>query len=221
MLDVWREPLCELIGSEVQVDHSVELPVRLPAARLMPTALVAPRVPAAGDSRVQRPHARRGPAADGDRLRAAGRHPRLSAGRRPGALRGGLPRTPRPTTRAPSPSASTTRRRRSSASSSSATRSRAAHARPRLTFRRDAPAQSLASITGVVFVVFLVISALLARIFSADSAQRAAIIAVVQDRGRGDTNAVISTDPGMRRQRRVPRARRLNAAALKAPDRSR
>lgn len=42
VLDVWREPLCELIGSEVQVDYSVELPVRLPAARLMPTALVAP-----------------------------------------------------------------------------------------------------------------------------------------------------------------------------------
>jgi hypothetical protein len=42
VLDVWREPLCELIGSEVQVDCSIELPVRLPAARLMPTALVAP-----------------------------------------------------------------------------------------------------------------------------------------------------------------------------------
>jgi hypothetical protein len=42
VLDVWREPLCELIGSDVQVDYSVELPVRLPAARLMPTALVAP-----------------------------------------------------------------------------------------------------------------------------------------------------------------------------------
>jgi hypothetical protein len=42
VLDVWREPLCELIGSEVQVDYSLELPVRLPAARLMPTALVAP-----------------------------------------------------------------------------------------------------------------------------------------------------------------------------------
>src|SRR5437588_3265351 len=42
VLDFWREPLCELIGSEVQVDYSLELPVRLPAARLMPTALVAP-----------------------------------------------------------------------------------------------------------------------------------------------------------------------------------
>ena len=42
VLDVWREPLCELIGTEVQVDYSVELPVRLPAPRLMPTALIAP-----------------------------------------------------------------------------------------------------------------------------------------------------------------------------------
>jgi hypothetical protein len=41
VLDVWREPLAEL-GSDVKVDHSIELSVRLPAPRLMPTALVAP-----------------------------------------------------------------------------------------------------------------------------------------------------------------------------------
>jgi len=41
VLDVWREPLSELIGSFVSVDHSVELSVRLPAPRLLPTALVA------------------------------------------------------------------------------------------------------------------------------------------------------------------------------------
>jgi hypothetical protein len=41
VLDVWREPLRELIGSGVAVDHSVELSVRLPAPRLLPTALVA------------------------------------------------------------------------------------------------------------------------------------------------------------------------------------
>src|SRR6201994_5018127 len=33
VLKVGAEPLCELIGSEVQVDYSVELPVRLPAPR--------------------------------------------------------------------------------------------------------------------------------------------------------------------------------------------
>jgi hypothetical protein len=42
VLDVWREPLCDLIGAEVMVDYSVELPFRLPAPRLMPTALIAP-----------------------------------------------------------------------------------------------------------------------------------------------------------------------------------
>ncbi len=42
VLDVWREPLGDLIGAEVTVDHSVELSVRLPAHRLLPTALVAP-----------------------------------------------------------------------------------------------------------------------------------------------------------------------------------
>jgi hypothetical protein len=42
VLDVWREPLCDLVGAEVMVDYSVELPFRLPAPRLMPTALIAP-----------------------------------------------------------------------------------------------------------------------------------------------------------------------------------
>src|SRR5579884_3502870 len=41
VLDVWREPLGDLVGA-IQVDHSVELATRLPAARLLPTALVAP-----------------------------------------------------------------------------------------------------------------------------------------------------------------------------------
>ncbi|HTX08335.1 MAG TPA: hypothetical protein VME22_06970 [Solirubrobacteraceae bacterium] len=42
VLDVWREPLGELLGSSVSVDHSIELSVRLPAHRLLPTALIAP-----------------------------------------------------------------------------------------------------------------------------------------------------------------------------------
>jgi hypothetical protein len=41
VLDVWREPLSHLAGSGVAVDHSVELSVKLPAPRLLPTALVA------------------------------------------------------------------------------------------------------------------------------------------------------------------------------------
>ena len=41
VLDVWREPLGKLVDSAVAVDHSVELSVRLPAHRLLPTALIA------------------------------------------------------------------------------------------------------------------------------------------------------------------------------------
>jgi hypothetical protein len=42
VLDIWREPLADLAHSHVTVDHSIQLDVRLPAHRLMPTALVAP-----------------------------------------------------------------------------------------------------------------------------------------------------------------------------------
>jgi hypothetical protein len=41
VLDVWREPLQDVLGAEITVDHSVALSVRLPAPRLLPTALVA------------------------------------------------------------------------------------------------------------------------------------------------------------------------------------
>jgi len=40
VLDVWREPLSELAHSGVAIDHSVQLSVKLPAHRLLPTALV-------------------------------------------------------------------------------------------------------------------------------------------------------------------------------------
>jgi hypothetical protein len=42
VLDVWREPLCNLLDGELTIDHSVELSLRLPAHRLLPIALVAP-----------------------------------------------------------------------------------------------------------------------------------------------------------------------------------
>jgi hypothetical protein len=42
VLDVWREPLSELVAGDVEIDHSIELSLRLPAPRLLPTALVAP-----------------------------------------------------------------------------------------------------------------------------------------------------------------------------------
>jgi hypothetical protein len=42
VLDVWRESVAGVVGSTLQVDHSLQLSVRLPAPRLLPTALVAP-----------------------------------------------------------------------------------------------------------------------------------------------------------------------------------
>ena len=51
-------------------------------------------------------------------------------------------------------------------------------------------------IVAAVFIAFLVISAILARIFSADSAQRAAIITVLQDQAQGNTKALISRIQG-------------------------
>src|SRR5690348_6697856 len=42
VLDIWREPLEDLVHARVEVDRRVHLNVRLPAHRLMPTALVAP-----------------------------------------------------------------------------------------------------------------------------------------------------------------------------------
>ena len=46
------------------------------------------------------------------------------------------------------------------------------------------------AIAGAI-IVFLVVSALLARVFSANSAEQSAITSLVKDEGRGDTNAVI------------------------------
>ena len=72
-------------------------PARPPAAA---GGARAPETRHGGDRRVRRASARRGPAADGDRLRPAGRRARVPAARRPGALPGGLPGASRPSTRA-------------------------------------------------------------------------------------------------------------------------
>jgi hypothetical protein len=42
VLDIWREPLEDLVQSHVKVDRRVALDVDLPAHRLLPAALVAP-----------------------------------------------------------------------------------------------------------------------------------------------------------------------------------
>src|ERR1700749_45973 len=45
VLGIWREPLSALAGSGVAIDHSVQLSVKLPAHRLLPTALVSTESP--------------------------------------------------------------------------------------------------------------------------------------------------------------------------------
>jgi hypothetical protein len=42
VLELWRESLQNFAGGDVAVDHAVDLPIRLPVPRLVPTALVAP-----------------------------------------------------------------------------------------------------------------------------------------------------------------------------------
>ena len=61
VLDVWREPLHAAVGSDVDVDRSVGLSVRLPAPRLLRVPRVPPR--------------------SGPHLPRTGRKPRTGAGR--------------------------------------------------------------------------------------------------------------------------------------------
>jgi hypothetical protein len=42
VLDIWREPLEDLVHDHVRVDRRINLDVRLPAHRLLPTAIVSP-----------------------------------------------------------------------------------------------------------------------------------------------------------------------------------
>jgi len=42
VLDVWREPLGELVDGDLSIERSIELRISLPAHRLLPVALVAP-----------------------------------------------------------------------------------------------------------------------------------------------------------------------------------
>jgi hypothetical protein len=44
VLDIWREPLAEYGGTVIEIDHRVNLDLRLPKPRLLPTALVAPEL---------------------------------------------------------------------------------------------------------------------------------------------------------------------------------
>ena len=55
VLEVWREPLGELAGSGVAVDHSIELSVRAAGAAAAAHRAGGHRVPAGGDARCAAP----------------------------------------------------------------------------------------------------------------------------------------------------------------------
>jgi hypothetical protein len=69
----------------------------------------------------------------------------------------------------------------------------------------------------VAVVLFLVISALLARVFSANSAEQSAITTLVKAEARGDTNAVIAAIAGCRSTPGCARRASDIAAALRHP----
>ena len=144
-----------------RVDRRIGLEVRLPAHRLLPAALVARRQ---GDRRHRRllpAPARRGQAADGDRLRAAGRRARST---RCPTTRSAAWRTSSSTprsTRAASASSSAARSSPCAASSSCPARASRRPRRLRAARMRRRPAVLIAAGFGVF--VFLGLSFLLAR----------------------------------------------------------
>jgi hypothetical protein len=73
----------------------------------------------------------------------------------------------------------------------------------------------LAIVAGIV--LFLVISALLARVFSANGAEQSAITALVQAEARGDVNAIIEAITGCRTDAACRQRAAVNAAALQHP----
>jgi hypothetical protein len=74
-----------------------------------------------------------------------------------------------------------------------------------------------AYIVGIVVavVLFLVISALLARVFSANSAEQSAITSLVQSEAKGDVNAILDEILGCRTDPSCRQRAAVNAAALK------
>jgi len=72
-------------------------------------------------------------------------------------------------------------------------------------------------IVGIAFgiLLFLVISALLARVFSANSAEQSAITSLVQSEARGDVNAILGEIRGCRTDPSCRTRAAVNAAALK------
>jgi hypothetical protein len=67
----------------------------------------------------------------------------------------------------------------------------------------------------VAILLFLVISAMLARVFSANSAEQSAITSLVQSEARGDVNSILGEIRGCRTDPVCRTRATVNAAALK------
>jgi hypothetical protein len=67
----------------------------------------------------------------------------------------------------------------------------------------------------VAILLFLVISAMLARVFSANSAEQSAITSLVQSEARGDVNSILGEIRGCRTDPACRTRATVNAAALK------
>jgi hypothetical protein len=70
---------------------------------------------------------------------------------------------------------------------------------------------------GLVVVVFVVVSALLARVFSADSAERSAITTLLQAEAHGNASEVMAQVKGCSASSACRARAALNASKLKAP----
>ena len=73
------------------------------------------------------------------------------------------------------------------------------------------------TLIALALVVFLAISALLARIFSADGAERTAVTSLIQAEARGDRAAMLSQLDGCTRNARCRAVVAYNAAVLRRP----
>ena len=220
VLAIWREPLSELAEGNVAVEPLDR--ARRPPARAPADAGRARRARAPPDDRagLRRAHAGRGPAADGHRLRPAGRRARVPAARRPGALPRGLRRAAPPTTRAdgraprapggvgPALPGAQRRRRRAA---------RAAGVAPRLPWPAGvAPCPHPARRRGRRSS-FLAISFLLARWLNTEGQERGAVFALLQAQARGDAGAMLKRLDGCAARPACAATTRANARRLKRP----
>lgn len=73
------------------------------------------------------------------------------------------------------------------------------------------------ALIALAIILFLVISALLARVFSADGAERSAVTALVQDEARGDAAAMLARMSGCGANLTCRARVTYNAAVLKRP----